>query len=600
MQFAEPAFLYLALALVPCFGLVAWWMHALRQRDLKQLGDPVMLARLTQHLSTTKRRWRGWAWGAGLWFLTVALAGPLLGHKLVEVRRQGVDVFIALDLSRSMLAEDVSPNRLQRAQQELAALVDELSGDRVGVVAFAGSAQIACPLTTDRDAAKMFLSYLTPQSVPVPGTNLAEALRAAIRAYPKGSEGFRVLVLLTDGEDHHSSLDEAVNEAKAAGVKVLAIGFGTAAGEPIPQRDDRGQVHGYVKDRQGATVVSKLDEAALQKIASATNGAYWPAHQGVLEAQALTQLIDQMQKRDLSAGQYGSHENRYQAFLLLALLLLFTALWLPERKRAWLLVLPLIFFLAAPASAGVAEDVNAGNQAIKQKRLEQALSHYRDAQIKDPDNPAVAYDLGTALLLSGKFPEAEQAYQRALGKIKNPKYQGQILYNLGNNAFAQEDYAKAVERYRAALKADPKDEDALYNLTQALMLLKHPEMKPKPKPQPQQQPPQQQQQPQASLGQGQQDQKTKSGQGQQQKAGAGKESDKPLDRHGPDDKGEQQAGKDQSQASPDNANRPLKPGEMSKQEAENLLDAVREQEQNAIQDRMRKRQQVQTPGQEDW
>jgi Ca-activated chloride channel family protein len=171
---------------------------------------------LTSHLSSVRGKIRGAALAAGLLLLALALSGPQYGAKMVEVQRQGVDVMIALDVSKSMLAEDVKPNRLIRAQQELSTLVDKLGSDRVGVIAFAGSAQVACPLTTDYSAAKMFLSYITPYSVAVPGTSLGAAIRTAVEAFPKGGEGFRVLVLLTDGEDHRSDPLDAAKEAKAA------------------------------------------------------------------------------------------------------------------------------------------------------------------------------------------------------------------------------------------------------------------------------------------------------------------------------------------------------------------------------------------------
>ena len=273
MQFVYPVIFYLVLGiLLPALVIIALWARWQRQRDLRVFGNQSLVDQLIQDLSNTRRVLKGLALLAGLFLLGLSLAGPQYGVKMVEVLRQGVDVIIILDVSQSMLAEDVRPNRLERAQQELGAFIDHLGGDRVGIIAFAGSAQVACPLTTDYVAAKMFLNYLSPQSVSVAGTELGTAIRAGLEIFPEGSEGYRVLVLLTDGEDHDSKVIEAAQEAKAAGVKILSIGFGSPGGEPIPIRNAKGEIVDYVKDKNGKTVMSRLDEATLKKITDMTGG----------------------------------------------------------------------------------------------------------------------------------------------------------------------------------------------------------------------------------------------------------------------------------------------------------------------------------------
>lgn len=578
MDFSHSTIFYLALALIPVLAagaLLAWWR---RRRDYRAFADSAFAAQMTSHLSPARATVKALSLLAGLALLGLALAGPQWGSRMVEVRRQGVDVMIALDVSRSMLAEDVKPNRLQRAQQELTALIDQLDGDRVGVIAFSGNAQVACPLTSDYAAAKMFMNYLTPDSIAIPGTSLGDAIRLAIQAFPKGGEGFRVLVLLTDGEDHRSRPEEAAREAKAAGIRILAVGFGTPGGEPIPVRDDGGHVIGYMKDSAGQSVVSKLDEGMLKRLAETTGGAYWPAAGGTLEAERMAELIGRMQKRDLSAGKYGAAEDRFQFALLPALALLMLSVWLPTRRRSWLLLIPLALMLAPPAGADVSGDVNQGNRAYRKQQYGPALQKYQDAQIQSPDSEVVQYDLGNALHKLGKFQEAEQAYRRAL-KSKDQDLRRRAWHNLGNNYFQQQKYSEAIEPYRQALRLRPGDPDTANNLALALRLVKQP---PQPKQKSSKQDKQDGKQGQNQSAQGQQDQN--GGRDQRQEEGRlGKSGQK---QQGPDDRGERQAGREDGQqpSREENGNdraRAPKPGEMSPEDADNLLDAAREAEQDA-------------------
>jgi len=602
MQFIHPVILYSVLGvLLPLMIVVALWSRWQRQQDLQAFGSRELVEQLTGHLSSPRRIIRSLALMAGLFLMGIALSGPQYGMKMVEVHRQGVDVIIALDVSRSMMAEDVRPNRLQRAQQELSALIDHLQGDRVGVIAFAGSAQVACPLTTDYPAAKMFLNYLAPEFVPVPGTALSAAIHMALETFPSGGEGYRVLVLLTDGEDHDSHVLEAAREAKAAGVKILSIGFGTPAGEPIPVRDSQGKIKSYVKDVSGKTVVSRLDEAILKKITEVTGGMYLPAHHGSLEAKQIADLINQMRKRDVSAGQYGAFADRYQFALLPALILLLLAFWLPERRGSWLFMVLVLVLIPQISLAGTAEDVNKGNRAYKKGKYEESLQAYRDAQIKRPDEPVVDYNLGNALHQLKKYDEAEKAYQRAL-KSKDKALRARTLYNLGNTYFQSHKYGEAVRHYREALKLKPRDEDTIYNLAQAIMLMKNPP------------PDKQKQKEKHRTGQ---KRKEKSGKGQrvadeqgQEKAKGKKEQakgqQKKLDEKakltGPDDRGEAQSEERKEQETPPGQLQDApRPGEMQPEEAENILNAVREAEKEAQRKRMKKmQQQPSRRGRPDW
>lgn len=594
MLFSQPLFIYISLILVPVMIVLVFWLTWQRRRDYQALGNPAMVSRMLAGFPKARRGIKALLLMSGLLLMALALAGPQYGSKMVEVHRQGVEIVIALDVSKSMLAEDIKPDRLDRAKQELQALIDQLQGDRVGVVAFAGQAVMACPLTTDYDAAKMFLSYLRPEQIPVPGTNISDAIQTAVTMYGQGTEGYRVLVLLTDGEDHSHRLMQATEAAKKAGIKLLCIGFGSTSGEPIPIKNDQGAVVGYVKDDHGKTVVSRLDQATLKKITAITKGVYLPAQQGQLEADVLAEKIDQMQKRAISSGQYGASEDRFQFLLLPALLLLLLGFWVPLKKHSWLLLLLLVWGAPSQLMAGTAEKVNQGNHAYRQGHFDKALNRYRDAQMASPDNSIVNYNLGNALQQKKDYEEADKSYHKSL-QGKDKKIQAKVHYNLGNNYFAQKKYAEAVEQYKQTLRLDPKDEDALYNLAQTLLVMKHPEMQKKQD---------DKQKKQKHSGQSSKHQARRAQAKQQDKQkDKGKNSQKAQQASkGPDDKGRQQAGKqardqDKQQEAP-----PLpKPGEMSREDAKNLLDSIREAEQQAQARRQKKQgQQVRQKGQPDW
>ncbi len=604
MDFSHPIFLYIALSFLIIFPIAALLMVWQRGKDIKRFGSPEAFRRLTEHLSSLRRTLKLGLMMLGLLFITLALAGPQWGSKMVEVKRKGVDVFIALDISRSMLAEDVKPNRLQRAQQELTALIDQLKGDRVGIIAFAGNAQVACPLTTDYSAAKMFLNYLTPDSITIPGTSLGEAIQAAIANFPKGSEGSRVLVLLTDGEDHHSNPEQAAKMAKESGVRILSIGFGTANGEPLPLRDETGRVSGYMKDAQGKTVVSKLDEGMLKQITQITDGAYWPAAAGSLEVERMAELIGQMQKKDISAGQYGTYEERFQFLLLPGILLMLASLWLPIRKQAWLVIVPLLLLGNSYSGwADVGSDINKGNRLFEKQKYEQALQRYEDAQIKRPESPVVQYNLGNALHKLKRFEESDAAYRRAV-KTKDVEIKAKTFYNLGNNYLQQQKFTEAIEQYRVALKWNPKDKEALHNLAMALRYMKKP-------PEKKQSPPQQQPKDGQSQ-QGQDKSKADKSQSEKQQSQGSDALKKSQGSKGPDDKGEQKSDKQEDGPNDSGEEKPNasgekkapKPGEMSEKEAEQLLDAVRDAEQEAQRKRLSGAQDKGRKGQssaaEDW
>jgi len=327
--FAEPRMTLWAV--VPVFLAIAFIWHARqRVRTLLALGKPETVSRMLPPGLDDRRKWAAVFSLLGLFLWVVALAGPLLGSKLVEIKQRGLDVFIAVDCSLSMQAEDLKPSRMAQAKLLLGQLIDRLAGDRLGIIAFAGQAYVECPLTIDTNAAQQVLDSLDVGTVPIPGTVIGDAIRTALKGLKAGEGGSRVLILLTDGEDHHSDPEGAAKEAARAGMKIYAIGIGGTQGEPIPVFDEQGHRTGYKRDKKGEVVLSKVDEKMLLEITQSTGGQYFRATQTGEEAEQIAQALDALKHGDQKARQFNRFENRYQWPLAAGLLCLLIALGIPE------------------------------------------------------------------------------------------------------------------------------------------------------------------------------------------------------------------------------------------------------------------------------
>lgn len=336
MRFGSAEYLHL-LWLIPLLaGFFALVRHRRRVR-LQRFAGHELLGRLVRSAGGERTVIRYVLFLLALTFIILAAARPMWGTRVNEVARRGVDVIIAMDTSLSMDAEDIKPSRLRKAKLEMTGLVDRLRGDRVGLVAFAGSAFVQCPLTLDHSAAKMFLDIMDTGLIPRPGTALSRAISTSVEAFRSRERKYKVLVLLTDGEDHEGDPVAAAQAAAEEGVVIHTVGIGSPAGEPIPMRDERGNITGYKKDRQGEVVTSRLDEEALRAVASTTGGLYVRATQGEVELDSLVAEISGMEKRELQSKLHAGLEERFQYPLALALLLLVSWLGIPDlghRRRS--------------------------------------------------------------------------------------------------------------------------------------------------------------------------------------------------------------------------------------------------------------------------
>jgi Ca-activated chloride channel homolog len=331
IRFEHPYLLWLLL-LVPLWSGVLWYTLRRRRKAAERFVGSKLLDRVARSFSPARLRVKAILWVVAWTLAIVAAAGPQVGTRLEEVKREGIDVVLAIDLSSSMMAQDLTPSRLENAKQEILKFVGGLKGDRVGIVAFAGTAFIHCPLTNDYGAVKLLVRVLQPDLVPEQGTALADAITTAQKAFNTPEVKSRVLIIITDGEDHEEKAVDAAESAAKDGIHVYTIGLGTPKGAPIPVRDGKGNEAGFKRDPSGAIVVSHLNDVLLERVADAGKGRYLRGTQSGQELDAIWSDIAAMEKSEFGKKQFTSFENRFQYFVLPALLLLLAEFFLSERR----------------------------------------------------------------------------------------------------------------------------------------------------------------------------------------------------------------------------------------------------------------------------
>ncbi len=332
LQFGYPHFFYLYW-IIPLLIVFFVWSFYQKRRLLRRIGDEELVQQLTLSTSLRKQNWKIAIIILSIIVLVFALADPQIGTKLEEVKRSGVDIFVALDVSKSMLAEDVVPNRLETAKHEISILIERLQGDRIGLICFSGIAFVQCPLTLDYSAAKLFLSDIDTDIIPQPGTAIGNAIDLAQQSFVHKELKHKVLILITDGEDHEGDPVEVAKEARKEGIVIYTIGIGSQQGAPIPEFDRYGNRVGYKKDRSGQVVTSRLDVLTLEKIAFETGGKYYISSTGESELKKIYQEISEMEEKELSSRKFTQFEDRFQIFLFITLILLIIETLLSERRK---------------------------------------------------------------------------------------------------------------------------------------------------------------------------------------------------------------------------------------------------------------------------
>ncbi len=475
MSWEAPQWLWLLLA-VPTLAAFAWRQRRKAAQALRSFAEEPLLPRLAPDRNRGRRLARDACGLAAIAALVVALAGPRWGSRWEEVRRQGVDLIVALDTSRSMLATDVKPNRLERAKLAVGDLLTYLRGDRIGLVAFAGTAFLQCPLTLDYSAFSQSLAAVQVGTIPRGGTALAAAIRTALEGFEARQGKHEALILVSDGENHEGDIEAAAKAAADRGVKIYTVGVGTTEGELIPLPEG-----GYLKDSSGQVVKSRLDEGTLEKIAVATGGAYVRGTGASLGLEEIFRdHIAKMEKREVRAWLERRYERRFQAPLAIALALLLLEPLLADRAalRRW----PLAFrraalallFLSVPAAAragGLAE----GNRLYQAGQYAAAAERFAEALVDEPESPAVRFNLAAAYYKSGQYEEAAKQLRR-LDAGGDRSLAARAAYNLGNALFrigqdseqqnpqaALAAYEEALAAYKRAMGADPSYEDPKFN-----------------------------------------------------------------------------------------------------------------------------------------
>ncbi|MBS1650563.1 MAG: VWA domain-containing protein [Bacteroidetes bacterium] len=315
--------------------LLLWLLYSYsRKKKLKKLGQENLVLQLIPFASQRKRVLKLFLFMLGLSSLILAMCNLQTGSKLTEVKREGADIVVCLDVSNSMLAQDLSPNRLTRAKFALEKMIDALQGDRLGLVIFAGEAYVQLPITTDYNAAKIFLESINPGMVPVQGTNIESAINKAVESFGTDQGKNRAIILITDGENHSSEAIAAAEEAHKQGVMLSTIGIGSESGVPIPLIEN-GMVKGYRKDKDGQTVVTKLNASVLKEIASKGNGVYVQASQADVGLSSVIDKIGKLDKEQIESKMYTDYEDQFQWFIALSLICFIIEFLISERVSEW-------------------------------------------------------------------------------------------------------------------------------------------------------------------------------------------------------------------------------------------------------------------------
>ncbi len=324
IEFLHPQFLWLLLSLPVLLG---WFIrrHRRRTREISRSFDPKAFHTLSQGGRGRKvRKQRFVTELLALALLIISASGPRVGTSIQELKREGVDIVVALDLSRSMLTQDVTPDRLTRAKLEVKKLINSLKGDRIGLVGFAGIAHLQCPLTLDHSAASMLLNVMDETLLPVQGTALADAIGIAVKAFPEDDEGRdRAIIVISDGEDHEKNVEDAARKASEAGITIYSLGVGTLKGGPVPVYDKNGQLSDYKRNSSNQVVTSRLEEADLSELASQTGGSYYRLYERKDPLARIYSDIQTLDKREYKTHDFSKYVELYQFFLILAILLLF-------------------------------------------------------------------------------------------------------------------------------------------------------------------------------------------------------------------------------------------------------------------------------------
>lgn len=493
LRFEDPIFLWL-LCILPVLILIRLIGWKRRHAKLKKLGDPELLKQLMPGISKYRPTVKFCLMLSALALLIVMLARPQMGSKISHDKRQGIETIICLDISNSMLAEDVVPSRLDKSKMLVENLVDNFTNDKIGLIVFAGDAFVQLPITSDYVSAKMFLQNITPGLIQTQGTNIADAIDLASKSFTQQNNVGRAIVVITDGENHESGATEVAAAAKKKGINVFILGIGNTKGAPIPMGDG-----GYLKDHSGNTVMTALNENMCKELAQAGSGQYIHVDNTSDAEKTLNDDLAKLQKGDTSSVIYSEYDEQFQAVGILVILLLVLEICILEVKNPLLrnikffekafsmgkaakssqlgktsiLLLLLIVNSALAFAQNDRTFIRQGNKLYRTQKWAQAETQYRKAISKNAKNTQALYNLGCALMMQQKDSMAMVQYQHAAQEETNVQRRSKSYHNMGVIMQNHREYAKAIECYKMALRCNPQDNETRYNLALCKKLLKN-------------------------------------------------------------------------------------------------------------------------------
>lgn len=550
LRFEDPIFLLL-LWIIPILILIRFLGWRRRKAKLRKLGDPELLKQLMPGISKYRPTVKFCLLLAALALLIVMVARPQMGSKISHDKRQGIETIICLDISNSMLAQDVVPSRLDKSKMLIENLVDKFNNDKIGLIVFAGDAFVQLPITSDYVSAKMFLQNITPSLIQTQGTNIGQAIDLATKSFTQQNNVGRAIIVITDGENHEEGATEAAQAAKKKGINVFILGIGNTKGAPIPMGDGS-----YLKDNTGNTVMTALNENMCKELAQAGSGQYIHVDNTSDAEESLNNYLTKLQKGETDTVIYSEYDEQFQAVGILVILLLIIEICLLDVKNPLLKnvkffkVIAVLMMLCVGGHVQAQTDrqfIRQGNRAYKIQKWAQAETQYRKAYSKNAKNPQAIYNLGCALMMQQKDSMALQYFANAAKLETNKMRQAKSYHNMGVIMQNHRDYGKAIECYKMALRNTPQDNETRYNLALCKKLLKN---------QPQQ-------------NQNNQD---------KNKNGKNKNKDKKNDSDKNKDKNKDKQDKNQNKNDQNKQNQQNQ-DKMSKENAEQLLNAAVQQEQ---------------------
>ena len=472
-RFEDITYLYL-LAVIPVLALLRFMMTRTQKKRLKKFGDPQLVRQLMPDVSRWRPAVKFWLLQAALALIIVMLARPQFGTRISHEKRQGIETLIAMDISNSMLAEDVTPSRLDRCKMMVENLVDNFTDDKIGLIVFAGDAFIQLPITSDYVSAKMFLADIQPSMIRTQGTDIALAIRKAQNSFTQEENIGKAIIVITDGEDHEGGAVEAAKEARKKGMRVYVLGVGSDGGAPIP--DGNG---GYMKDRSGNTVMTRLNQDMCRQIAQAGGGAYIHVDNNSDAQRQLDNELAKLAKKETESTVFSEYDEQFQAVGILVLLLLIAELCILEcknpllrnvrffkGKRRYSSAMTLLMLMTAMA-ANAQNDrdyIREGNRNFRSGKFAEAEVSYRKSLEKNPRNPQAAYNLGNALFAQKKDSAAVVAYESGVQLETSAIRKSMGYHNMGVVCQSHKMFSEAIEAYKNALRLNPKDDEARYNL----------------------------------------------------------------------------------------------------------------------------------------